>query len=211
MRRHRPPQADAMNYLAHLYLAGRDPEAQLGGLLGDFAKPRDDHLFPARVRREIRLHRAIDAYTDVHPLVLGSKALFRPGARRFSGMVLDVLYDHFLADGWARHSDEDLDAFIARFYAHLGATPLPLPGRLARVAPLLIAQDWLGSYRSLAGVERAVDGMSRRVSRHGDQMRAGLDDVREHYDALRERYDGFFPALSRFVEDERRRLPDDGD
>jgi acyl carrier protein phosphodiesterase len=198
-----------MNYLAHLYLAGTDPEAQLGGLLGDFAKPRDDHLFPAQVRREIRLHRSIDAYTDAHPLVLGSKTLFRPGARRFSGMVLDVLYDHFLAAGWARHSDEDLDAFIARFYAHLGATQLPLPGRLARVAPMLIAQDWLGSYRSLAGVERAVDGMSRRVSRNGEQMRAGLDDVRAHYDALRERYEDFFPELARFVADERRRLPTD--
>lgn len=195
-----------MNYLAHLYLAGADPDAQLGGLLGDFAKPRDDHLFPALVRREIRLHRAIDAYTDAHPLVLDSKALFRPGARRFSGMVLDVLYDHFLAAGWARHSDEDLDAFIARFYAHLGATQLPLPGRLSRIAPMLISQDWLGSYRSLAGVGRAVDGMSRRVSRGGEQMRAGLDDVRTHYDGLRERYEAFFPELARFV-DERRRLP----
>jgi acyl carrier protein phosphodiesterase len=124
-------------------------------------------------------------------------------------MVLDVLYDHFLAAGWARHSDEDLDAFIARFYAHLGATQLPLPGRLARVAPLLIAQDWLGSYRSLAGVERAVDGMSRRVSRNGEHMRAGLDDVRAHYEALRERYEDFFPELARFVADERRRLPSD--
>jgi acyl carrier protein phosphodiesterase len=196
-----------VNYLAHLFLAGTDPDAQLGGLLGDFAKPRDDHLFPAVVRREIRLHRAIDAYTDAHPLVLGSKALFRPGARRFSGMVLDVLYDHFLASGWSRHSDENLDAFIARFYAHLGTTPLPLPRRLARVAPLLIAQDWLGSYRSLAGVERAVDGMSHRVSRGGEQMRAGLDDVHLHYDALRERYEDFFPELARFVADERLRRP----
>jgi acyl carrier protein phosphodiesterase len=196
-----------MNYLAHLYLAGPDPEAQLGGLLGDFAKPRDDALYPAHVRREIRLHRSIDAFTDAHPLVLSSKSLFQPGARRFSGMVLDVLYDHFLAAGWSRHSDADLDEFIARFYDHLGTTRLPLPGRLARVAPMLIAQDWLGSYRTIDGVGRAVDGMSRRVSRGGEQMRAGMDDVHLHYDGLRERYEDFFPALSRFVADERRRLP----
>ena len=62
-----------MNYLAHLYLAEQTSEGLLGSLLGDFVKGRLESRFPEAVRRGIVLHRAIDTFTDAHPLHLESR------------------------------------------------------------------------------------------------------------------------------------------
>ena len=68
-----------MNHLAHALLAGDDEALQLGGLLGDFVRGQPDPAqFPPRVIRGIRLHRAIDGYTDAHPAVLAAKAQLPP-------------------------------------------------------------------------------------------------------------------------------------
>jgi acyl carrier protein phosphodiesterase len=194
-----------VNYLAHLYLAGPDPHAQVGALLGDFAKGGLAHFDPV-VRREIRVHRTIDAWTDAHPVVLEAKTLFRPHARRFAGIVLDVYYDHVLAREWARWSDEPLAAFTRRFYAALLATSLELPPRLERIRPWLIAEDWLGSYAEFAGFERAVHRLSTRLSQGAERMVDGIADVRRHDAALAAGFAAFFPALEAHVAAERERL-----
>jgi acyl carrier protein phosphodiesterase len=194
-----------VNYLAHLYLAGRDPHAQVGALLGDFAKG-DLARFDPVIEREIRLHRAVDAWTDAHPVVLAAKARFRPHARRFAGIVLDVYYDHVLAREWARWSDEPLAAFAQRFYAALQATPLALPPRLERLRPWLVAEDWLGSYADFEGFARAVRRLSTRLSQGAERMIDGIDDVRRHDAGFAAGFAAFFPELVAFAGAERARL-----
>ena len=62
-----------MNYLAHFRLAEQSSEGLLGSLLGDFVKGRLENRFPETVGRGIALHRAIDSFTDAHPLHLESR------------------------------------------------------------------------------------------------------------------------------------------
>jgi acyl carrier protein phosphodiesterase len=193
-----------MNYLAHIYLASHSDDAMLGALLGDFVKPHGGHRFSAETEAEIVTHRKVDSFTDSHPIVLDAKALFAGPRRRYAGILLDVFYDHLLASNWARYADVPLDAFIARFYAALARRADTLPPNLARAAPYMIEQDWLGSYQRYEGVEIAIRRISTRLSKNGDLLRDGLEDLQAHYAALAAGFHVFFPELIAFVAARRR-------
>ena len=193
-----------MNYLAHIYLAQHSDDAMLGALLGDFVKPHSGHQFSAEIEAEIVTHRKVDSFTDSHPLVLDAKALFEGPRRRYAGILLDVFYDHLLAANWARYSKVPLHAFIQRFYAALARSADLLPPNLARAAPYMIEQDWLGSYQHYQGVEIAIRRISTRLSKNGDLLRDGLADLQANYAQLEDGFHAFFPELIAFA-DERRR------
>ena len=189
-----------MNYLAHLYLAAPRQEAMLGALLGDFvfgtAALAD---WSDEVRTEILVHRRIDTYTDQHPLVTAARALFPDGRRRYSGIVLDVYYDHCLARDWALYCDQSLDQFTAPFYAHLLARSPALPERLRRLAPLMAQGDWLGSYARREAVDQAVTRIASRLSRNGQRLIDCLADLEQHQTAIEAGFQAFFPQLCQQV------------
>jgi acyl carrier protein phosphodiesterase len=184
-----------VNYLAHIYLAGPEPDAQIGALLGDFAKVVDVASLGHLASREILIHRAIDAFTDTHQVVLSAKSKFRPETRRFAGIHLDILYDHLLAQSWGNYSGERLSDFIDRFYKSILITKIPLPERLANLVPALVAEDWLGSYREFEGVELAVKRVSTRISKGQEAFLAGIDDMRAHIEEFSQGFEEFFPSL----------------
>lgn len=189
-----------MNYLAHLLLAGPEVEARVGALLGDFVKPRDTDAFGEIVAREIRVHRAVDAFTDSHPEVLAAKAAFRPETRRFAGIVLDVYFDHALSTHWAAFCAQPRREFIDEVYAGFAAHAGELPERFAKAVPWMITQDWLGSYASFAGVQVAVDRISHRLPKAAGRLRAGVEDVRRDPDTFERAFLAFFPQLVAHVE-----------
>jgi acyl carrier protein phosphodiesterase len=195
-----------MNYLAHIFLARHSDDAMLGAVLGDFVKPHAGLLFSPEMEAEIVTHRRVDSFTDSHPVVLDAKALFGEGRRRYAGILLDVFYDHLLAANWARYADVPLDALITRFYTALVRRADLLPPNLARIAPYMIEQDWLGSYRDYAGVDLAIRRMSTRLSKNGDVMRDALADLELHYATIETGFHRFFPELVDYV-DGRRIMP----
>ena len=183
-----------MNYLAHLYLAEQSPEGLLGGLLGDFVKGRLDDRFTITVRRGIALHRAIDSFTDAHPLHLKSRNRIGSQRRRYAGIIIDVCYDHFLSRRWTDYSSESLTRFSERVYDALREYHDELPERLQGIAPHMIADDWLGSYAELANVGRALDGIARRFKR-SNALAGALVEVEANYAALDDDFQHFFPEL----------------
>ena len=199
-----------MNYLAHIYLASQSDDAMIGALLGDFAGADYAGDYTPEIEREIAIHRKVDLYTDSHPVVLAAKGLFEPGRRRFAGILLDMFYDHVLIVNWSQYNDQPSDRpaeeLIARFYRALEAKRAMLPERLRRMLPYMVGQDWLGSYRELAGVEMAVARVSQRLSRNGELLREGLQDVRQNYAALSAGFHEFFPDLIGYAGELRNRM-----
>ncbi|WP_271409036.1 acyl carrier protein phosphodiesterase [Pseudomonas sp. Q1-7] len=187
-----------MNYLAHLHLGGSQPAQLLGSLYGDFVKGPLDGRWPADVEAAIRLHRRIDAFTDRHPLVAQAKSRFPVERRRFSGILLDVFFDHCLARDWSVYASEPLDAFTRHVYQVLDAEP-HLPGRLALIAPRMAAQDWLGSYREFETLERVIAGMARRLSRP-EALDGAMSELEGLYAALHTDFRAFYPQLQQFAE-----------
>ena len=194
-----------MNYLAHLFLAERTADGLLGSLLGDFVKGRPDPQFPTAVRRGIALHRRIDSYTDAHPLHRESRNRIAGARRRYAGIIVDVCYDHFLCRHWSEYTSESLDALVDRVYGILDAHRDRLPGRLRSIAPRMIADDWLRSYRDLDNVGRALDGISRRIPR-ANPLAGAVAELEANYAGLAEDFHRFFPDLESFARETRRSL-----
>lgn len=194
-----------MNYLAHLCLSDGSPDSILGNFLGDFVKGRPEGRFAAPVVRGIRLHRAVDTFTDEHPVVCRALERIAPERRRFAGIAIDMAFDHFLARGWAEEAPADFDALRAHAYAVLRAREADLPPRLRRILPSLTDDDWLGSYAAFDGVAFALHRMSRRLSRP-NALGTTAEDIRHAYDDLARDFEAFWPEARAFAHAEQRRL-----
>ncbi|MHC8310624.1 acyl carrier protein phosphodiesterase [Pseudomonas sp. GT1P32] len=186
-----------MNYLAHLHLGGQRPGQLLGSLYGDFVKGRLQGQFDPEIEAAIQLHRSIDVFTDRHPMVDVALSRFSLTRRRYAGIVLDVFFDHCLARDWTLYADRPLALFTGDVYRVLSHEP-QLPERLARIAPHMVANDWLGSYREFEVLEQVLRGISRRLTRP-EELAAAMQELRELYEPLSEDFRLFYPQLQDFA------------
>lgn len=187
-----------MNYLAHLYLAEGSSESLVGSILGDFVKGAIQDKYSQGVKRGIELHRKIDTYTDSHETTRASRNLFSPLRRRFAGIIVDLCYDHFLYRHWHQFSEVELGGFISHVYDILLAPGAMLPERLRAMIPVMIREDWLGSYRDLQGVEQALNRLSKRITQ-GDRLLGAIEEIKHHYLKLEADFLFFFPDLEYYA------------
>lgn len=188
-----------MNYLAHIRLAGDDPECLIGNFLGDFVKGRlTEDRYPPGIRRGIVMHRRIDAWTDSHEITRECSRLISPERRRWSRVILDIFYDHLLAVNWERYSDESLRDFLDRAYGIiLGAADIfPEPGA-ARINTI-IKDGWIEKYRSISGLSVVFQGMSIRVRRK-NPLSGSEQELVTHYDEMNEHFNRFFPEILEYA------------
>lgn len=188
------PPEPTVNHLAHLFLAPDDPEIRVGALLGDFAHGLDINTLPEKVASGLHHHRAVDAFTDAHPQVLAAKRLFSPQRRRFAGIALDVVFDHYLIRHWQRFTDVDIDAFIAEVYHDLGANRRLMPTRMATVTERMIRDDWFTAYRDIDTIGFVLDRLAERI-RYANRFAGALDELVQHDQQLEQHFLAFFPDL----------------
>jgi acyl carrier protein phosphodiesterase len=187
-----------LNHLAHVLLAGDDEALRLGALLGDFVHGAPDPALPAGVAAGIRLHRAIDTFTDGHPEVAAARALFAPPYRRYAGILLDMWFDHCLARDFPRWSAVSLEAFSAGVRTLLHRHDALLPEALRRFRGYMEAHDLPAGYARREEIGRALLGISRRLRRANPVGEAlpvlvGLDGE------LSARFEVFFPEVVGFA------------
>lgn len=117
--------------------------------------------------------------------------------RRYAGIILDVFFDHCLARHWSDYAEQPLAAFTQGFYRVLLAEP-ELPGRLARIAPFMAADDWLGAYGDFATLEQVFNGIARRLSRP-EGMSGVMQELEALYEPLMADFRAFYPQLQAFA------------
>lgn len=183
-----------MNYLAHLYLAQPAPDSYHGNLLGDFQRGVQVAKLRTPVYLGLQNHIFVDKFTDHHPEVQKAKTLFSPQRRRFSGIALDVLFDHFLIKHWSEFSDQTLDDFKYSAFAALRQQTNEMPDNMQRVVSAMIAQDWFASYTSRAGIYRTLDNISRRI-RFKNNFAGSGQDIEREYQTFESVFLNFFPQL----------------
>ncbi|TBR36205.1 MULTISPECIES: ACP phosphodiesterase [Dyella] len=190
-----------MNHLAHALLAGDDEGLVLGGLMGDFVHGRlEDDMLPARVLDGIRLHRAIDVYTDAHPEVVAAKAMLPTPYRRYGGILLDMWFDHDLARDFARWSDVPLADYSRRIHDLLHRHDDLLPDAMRRFRDYMDAHDLPAGYADPVELDRAFRGVSHRLTR-ANPVGTAMPVLAERDAGLRERFEAFFPQLMGFAEE----------
>ncbi len=190
-----------MNFLAHAYLSGDQHEILVGNVAGDFIKGRQALMaYGPGIVRGVELHRAIDEYTDAHPVVRKSKDRLRPGYRHYAGVIVDVFYDHFLAALWDHHHTQSLETFAANTYETLDEYSHVLPSQFNTMLSYMKAGNWLVSYRRIPGVHRALSGMASRTP-YTSHMERASQDLEQYYEDFMAEFERFFPALKEFSQD----------
>jgi acyl carrier protein phosphodiesterase len=187
-----------MNHLAHTLLAGDDELLQLGGLMGDFVHGQPDPALPDGVVAGIRLHRAIDVYTDSHPVVTEARGLLPPPFRRYGGILLDMWFDHLLARDFPRWSEHALDAYSAGVRELLHRHELLLPPGLLRFRHYMEAHALPGGYARPEELGAAFDGISHRLSR-ANPVGEALPVLMGLERPLQATFETFFPQLKHFA------------
>ena len=188
-----------MNHLAHVLLAGDDEALQLGGMLGDFVHGQPDPaVLPSRVIAGIRLHRAIDVYTDAHPEVLTAKALLPSPYRRYAGILLDMWFDRCLARDFPRWSVQPLPEYSGALRALLWRQDALLPPQLRRFRSYMEAHGLPAGYADDAVLGEALEGIGQRLSR-ANPLDSALPVLLEREAELQGRFEAFFPELRGFA------------
>lgn len=183
-----------MNFLAHFYLSGNDEGLLVGNFIADGVKGAAYTGYPANVQRGILMHRAIDHFTDTHEVNAKARALIHSSFHHYSGVVLDVYYDHFLAKYWNEFSAEPLSLYSQRVYSFLAQHLNEFPERPRHMFPYMREHDWLMAYPHIEGVDRVMKGMARRV-KFNSGMEHSAEVLVKHYAALEMCFREFFPLL----------------
>ena len=191
-----------MNYLAHLFLAENSPESRLGNLLGDFVKGSLDNCqnkYSSEIIKGIQNHRQVDVFTDTNNIYKISKKRIIESQGKFSGIAMDIFYDHFLACNWQKFSQKKLDYFSQEIYNILNKYYSILPQRLQQMLPIMVRENWLLSYENVEGIDQACTRLSRRFKIKNNLMNA-TQELSKCYSELEADFLSFFPEVIKFVQ-----------
>ena len=188
-----------MNFLAHAYLSFGHRQILVGNMIADFVKGAQKASYDLDVRQGITLHRAIDSFTDDHWATAKAKEIFRPHYRLYSGPIMDILYDHYLATDESEFRDKSLLLFSTQVYASLEESFVILPLRFAQMLPYMIRDNWLYTYRTKEGIHRSLQRMVRRASYLSDSETA-YHLLLRHDEELKHYYQAFFPDVKDFAQ-----------
>ncbi len=189
-----------MNFLAHIFLSGEIGPKMIGNFIGDFVKGRNYERFAPEIQQGILLHRRIDAYTDSHYLVKQSTQRFKPCYQRYASVVIDVVYDHYLASLWDNYCDIPLDKYVDQVHAYLLKHYFSLPSRVKGFLPFLIKSRRLENYKYLWGIERSLAIMSNNSSLP-DCSECAISVMESEYEELKAEFQSYFKELQFVIND----------
>ncbi|MFC4995196.1 ACP phosphodiesterase [Rubritalea tangerina] len=190
-----------MNFLAHLALAPPAPAHLMGNLLGDFAKGTAESLwdrFPSAIVPGLLMHRAIDQFTDQHPLLHRDKQRFSPHLHRYAGIAIDIIYDHFLSRHWNQFYQQPLEHFITNAYSTIEAHPEWWIGDFPAAFQDMKQYDWLRTYATRHGIQVTLERVSQR-SRFLTPLADCYADFIQHYHAIEQNFLKLYPQLQDFA------------
>ncbi len=188
-----------MNHLAHALVSGADEELILGSMLGDFVHGRIDTALPLGVQQGLALHRAVDVFTDSHPIIVTTRALFQPPFRRYAGIILDIWFDHLLALDFARWSGESLETYSVDLLDILLRHSDTLPPELRGFLRYMQMHDLPLAYRDEARIVQVLAGVGTRLKR-ANPLAESMVEIERLRPELQITFEAFFPELVAFGE-----------
>ncbi|NAS30588.1 DUF479 domain-containing protein [Flavobacteriaceae bacterium R38] len=183
-----------MNFLAHIYLSGERDQIKIGNFIADGIRGKKYLEYPEQIQKGIILHRAIDTFTDAHKTVRKSTKKLHEPYGHYSGIIVDIFYDHYLAKNWNNYSTTPLDIYAGNFYNLLDDYYQLLPDRYKNMMPYMIKENWLYSYSNIEGISRVLNGMNRRT-KNKSKMNFAILELEKYYDEFEEEFTSFFEEL----------------
>jgi acyl carrier protein phosphodiesterase len=187
-----------MNYLAHAYFSFDNAAILTGNMISDYIKGKKQFDYPVAIQKGIKLHRAIDQYTDEHAATKAIKQIFSPTVRLYGGAFADIVYDHFLAlDPNEKTASEWLD-FTNITYHQLQEYQDWFPPTFARMFPYMQEQNWLYNYRFEWGMQNSFNGLQRRAAylKNADEA---FEVFLKNYNPIKQLSADFMPDIKKFA------------
>lgn len=186
-----------MNFLAHIYLSGSSDLIKIGNFIADGVRGNQYLTFDPQIQKGIVFHRSIDTFTDAHPLFRKCTKRLHSNYHHYSGVIVDVFFDHFLAKNWNLYSEESLEDFVQNFYISLSTYEMHLTEKAKMMQPYMIEQNWLLSYQSCDGIEKILTQMDRRT-KNVSMMRNSVVELKLYYSEFEQDFTHFFAELKEF-------------
>lgn len=190
----------AMNFLAHIYLSGDDDMVKIGNFMADSIHGRKPESFPYGIQKGIMLHRAIDSFTDAHPVFRQTTKRLHARYHHYAGVIADVYYDHFLAKNWKDFHPDPLEIFAANFYELLNDNFSLLAEQTRQMVPYMIRDNWLVGNAHLDGIARTLKQIDRRTGNKSG-MSTAIDELTEFYAEFESEFRIFFEAVQSFAKE----------
>ena len=186
-----------MNFLAHIYLSGEDEDLQFGNFIADTIRGKHYQHFSSGIQKGIVLHRAIDSFTDQHLIFRQHCKLFFPDHGHYARVIMDVLYDHFLAAHWELYHPDPLEDFVAAFYKKTAERSADIPLKMLPLFKSMQQQNWLVQYASIDGLENILKHMSKRTS-FPAQFDSAIPLIKKGKEQMLPQFNAFFKELCVF-------------
>lgn len=183
-----------MNFLAHIYLSGDNDLMKIGNFMADGIHGKNFDAFPLEIQKGIVLHRSIDTFTDAHPIFRQSTKRLHANYHHYSGIIVDIFYDHFLAKNWSTYSDEKLENYSERFYQSLRDNYDLLTLKTKKMLPYMIDHNWLLSYQTIENIENVLARMDNRM-KYDSNMRFSVAELKTFYVEFESEFTAFFKEL----------------
>jgi acyl carrier protein phosphodiesterase len=195
-----------MNYLAHAYLSFNNADVLVGNMISDYVKGKKQYDYPLTILNGIKLHRAIDEFTDAHEITKQIKQIYSPQYRLYAGAFVDVTYDYFLANDKTQFaSSNDLQIFCGNTYQILENNTAFLPQKFLNMLPYMKQQNWLYNYQYDWGIQKSFGGVVRR-SAYLTESQIAFELFCANKDVIQQQYAIFFVELKQFAQNKLNQL-----
>lgn len=188
-----------MNFLAHVYLSQQHTPVLIGNFIADGIRGNKIHHYKDDIKFGIHMHRAIDTYTDKHPVFRQSKRRLDDKYRLYKGVIIDIMYDHFLAKNWHLYSNIPLHLYCDAVYTSLQNHYEILPPKTQKLLPYMTTQNWLYSYRTLHGIASILHDMNVRT-KGISKMNEAIEDLKNNYADFEQDFKTFFEDMNSYCQ-----------
>jgi acyl carrier protein phosphodiesterase len=156
-----------MNYLAHAFLSAHNKELLVGNFIADHIKGQQFQTYSQGIIEGILMHRQIDTFTDAHANFKTCKKIFYNGFERYSGVLVDMYFDHLLAKNFENHTNKSLGLFAENVYEVYTDYEALMPEKSSRCGSWrqLLLREW--RWHSLVQGPRGRGSLFRSRERRG--------------------------------------------
>ncbi len=190
-----------MNYLAHSFLSFDNKDLIIGNFIADSIQGNKFDGLTKEIIKGIHLHRKIDSFTDSHPIYLTSKHRFSKDFGKYSGVLMDMIYDHFLAKNFHQYSKIPLQNYCTNIYNLLQENQHYLPEPAKRFYGYMTERNVLFNYSTLSGMEVVLTHLNHRI-RHRYQLNESITLIEQNYTEIEEEFMVFFDYLIEYCKKE---------
>ncbi len=180
-----------MNYLAHSFLSNNQPGLLVGNFIADHIHGNNFEIYSPEVIEGIKLHRKIDSFTDSHPKFKESKRLFYQSFEKYSGILIDIYFDHLLAKNFEHNSLISLHDYCNNVYSVYQNHISLLPNSSVNFLNYVLQNNIYQAYSSIEGIEKVLFHLSQRIN-HGVLLNNSIEDFIRNENELKRNFDDFF-------------------